>query len=107
MIVSLGRAGGPPGFAFPVIFWKDTELSFSRMKVTGFEVPSTSHQGPMRQMSEPCSEPGTGALLSPQAPDASYGLGEPGAAAPSPVPEGQSLLLIPLGFPVPQFLLWK
>lgn len=58
MIGSLRRAGGPLAPAFPVIFWEDTELSFRGMKVTGFEVPSASHQGPSCPMGEPLSEPG-------------------------------------------------
>lgn len=103
MTISLGGAAGLLGFAFPAIFWEDTELGFSRMEATGVEVPSTSQQGPMCQMRVPHSEPGArgsalprGSKRRPQ--PASLSLG---AAAPFLVPEGQSLLLTPLGFPVP------
>lgn len=57
MTISLGRAAGLLAFAFPAIFWEDTELGFRRMEAAGVEVPSTSHQGPTCQMRDPHSEP--------------------------------------------------
>lgn len=74
MTISLGGGAGLLAFAFPAIFWEDTELGFSRMEATGVEVRSTSQQGPMCQMRDPHSEPGAGAHLSPEAPNAGHSL---------------------------------
>lgn len=69
MTMSLGRAAGLLAFAFPAIFWEDTELSFSRLEGALHFTP-----GATCCRRDPHCELGEGAQLSSEAPNASHSL---------------------------------